>query len=160
MRARIFQPPKTAMQSGWARTHEWVLEFITSHGRHADPLMGWIGGGDTQTQVRLYFDTRDEAIAYAERAGIALRRRTAAGAPDQAEGLRRQLQLRPDRKLDALTVRPDGRLYRSHRRGAGSDFWPTTTSARWSRSAASPRASRTPITRCAPRSGDFILTLV
>ena len=70
MRARIFQPPKTAMQSGRARTHEWALEFIPSHGRHADPLMGWSGGGDTQTQVKLSFDTRDEAIAYAERAGI------------------------------------------------------------------------------------------
>ena len=58
------------MQSGWARTHEWAVEFIPSHGRHADPLMGWSGGGDTQTQVKLFFDTRDEAIAYAERAGI------------------------------------------------------------------------------------------
>jgi hypothetical protein len=70
MRARIFQPPKTAMQSGWAKTQDWVLEFIPSHGRHADPLMGWTGGGDTQTQVKLSFDTREEAIAYAERAGI------------------------------------------------------------------------------------------
>jgi hypothetical protein len=70
MRARIFQPPKTAMQSGRARTHEWALEFLPSHGRHPDPLMGWSGGGDTQTQVKLSFDTREEAIAYAERAGI------------------------------------------------------------------------------------------
>ena len=30
------------------------------------------GGGDTQTQVKLFFDTREEAIAYAERAGILL----------------------------------------------------------------------------------------
>jgi hypothetical protein len=70
MRARIFQPPKTAMQSGWAKTQDWALEFVPTHGRRADPLMGWTGGGDTQTQVRLFFDTRDEAIAYAERAGI------------------------------------------------------------------------------------------
>ncbi len=70
MRARIFQPPKTAMQSGWAKTQEWALEFVPSHGRQADPLMGWSGGGDTQTQVKLAFDTREEAIAYAERAGI------------------------------------------------------------------------------------------
>jgi hypothetical protein len=70
MRARIFQPPKTAMQSGLANTQDWALEFIPTHGRHADPLMGWTGGGDTQTQVKLSFDTREEAIAYAERAGI------------------------------------------------------------------------------------------
>ncbi len=70
MRARIFQPPKTAMQSGWANTREWVLEFVTSNARRPDPLMGWIGGGDTQTQVRLQFDTKEEAIDYAGRAGL------------------------------------------------------------------------------------------
>jgi hypothetical protein len=70
MRARIYQPPKTAMQSGWAKTHAWVLEFLSSHARRPDPLMGWSGGGDTQTQVRLTFETRDEAVAYADRAGL------------------------------------------------------------------------------------------
>ncbi len=70
MRARIFQPPKTAMQSGWAKTHVWVLEFMNTHARTADPLMGWTGGGDTQTQVKLSFETREEAIAYAQRNGI------------------------------------------------------------------------------------------
>jgi len=70
MRARIFQPPKTAMQSGWAKTQDWALEFDQTQVRQADPLMGWTGGGDTQTQVKLTFDTREEAIAYAERAGI------------------------------------------------------------------------------------------
>jgi hypothetical protein len=70
MRARIFQQQKTAMQSGWAKTQEWALEFVSTHGRVPDPLMGWTGGGDTQTQVKLSFDTREEAIAYAERAGI------------------------------------------------------------------------------------------
>ena len=70
MRARIFQPPKTAMQSGWANTRAWVLEFVTTLARRPDPLMGWIGGGDTQTQVRLHFDTKEEAIDYAERAGL------------------------------------------------------------------------------------------
>ena len=70
MRARIFQPPKTAMQSGWAKTHGWTLEFVPTHAERPDPLMGWTGGGDTQTQVRLFFDTRDEAIAYAESCGF------------------------------------------------------------------------------------------
>ena len=70
MRARIYQPPKNAMQSGWAKTHEWVLEFMPSAPRRADPLMGWIGSEDTQKQVRLTFATRDEATAYAERNGV------------------------------------------------------------------------------------------
>ena len=71
MRARIHQPPKTAMQSGWARTHEWVLEFEAARPQLADPLMGWIGGTETQSQVRLSFDSRAAAIAYAEAHGIA-----------------------------------------------------------------------------------------
>ena len=70
MRARIFQPPKTATQSGFANSHAWTIEFIDDHPRRPDPLMGWIGGGDTQTQVKLTFETREEAIAYAERAGL------------------------------------------------------------------------------------------
>jgi len=70
MRARIFQPPKTAMQSGWANTHAWVLEFLPLTSQRSDALMGWTGGGDTQNQVKLTFQTREEAIAYAERAGL------------------------------------------------------------------------------------------
>jgi len=70
MRARIYQPPKNAMQSGWAKTHVWVLEFVNAARKQPDPLMGWIGGGDTQAQVRLTFESQDEAIAYAQRAGL------------------------------------------------------------------------------------------
>ncbi len=67
MRARIFQPPKTAMQSGRAGSDHWVLEFEPAAPSRPDPLMGWIGSTDTQKQVRLTFETREEAIAYAER---------------------------------------------------------------------------------------------
>lgn len=69
-RARIYQQPKTAMQSGRAGTAEWVLEFEPSQQRRADPLMGWSGSADTQAQVHLRFETRDEAVAYAEREGL------------------------------------------------------------------------------------------
>jgi len=69
-RARIYQQPKTAMQSGQAGTEDWVLDFEPSEPRRADPLMGWIGSGDTQAQVRLRFDTREEAVAYAEKRGL------------------------------------------------------------------------------------------
>jgi hypothetical protein len=69
MRARIYFPPKSAMQSGRAG-REWVLHYDSAAQERPDPLMGWIGGGDTQAQVRLFFPTREEAIAYAERNGI------------------------------------------------------------------------------------------
>jgi antibiotic biosynthesis monooxygenase (ABM) superfamily enzyme len=71
MTARIFKPAKTAMQSGEARTKEWVLEFEPSSARDVDPLMGWTSSSDTQTQVRLEFETKEEAVAYATREGLA-----------------------------------------------------------------------------------------
>jgi hypothetical protein len=71
MPARIYQPPKNAMQSGWAKTRIWVLEHTPAAPRRPDPLMGWIGGADTQAQVKLTFETKEEAIAYADRNGIA-----------------------------------------------------------------------------------------
>ena len=73
MAARIFQRPKNAMQSGKARTDEWVLEFEQSEARRPDPLMGWTGSGDTQAQVVLTFTTVDEAKEYAARYGITAR---------------------------------------------------------------------------------------
>lgn len=68
--ARIFQPAKTAMQSGRANLRKWVLEFEPSEARRADALMGWIGSGDMRAQVRLKFDSKEAAIAYAERHAI------------------------------------------------------------------------------------------
>lgn len=65
MTARIYQRPKNAMQSGKAHTNEWVLEFVPSQARTADPLMGWSGSGDTQVQVQLTFPSLDAARAYA-----------------------------------------------------------------------------------------------
>jgi hypothetical protein len=68
--ARIYRPAKTAMQSGRANTHYWVLEFEPATVRRADPLMGWIGSDDTLGQVRLRFEGRDEAVKYAEGNGL------------------------------------------------------------------------------------------
>lgn len=70
MRARIYQPARTAMQSGTARTQDWVLEFAPAASREVDPLMGWTSSGDTQAQVRLRFATRAAALAYAAEKGI------------------------------------------------------------------------------------------
>jgi hypothetical protein len=72
MLARIFRPSKTAMQSGKGKTQEWVLEFEPSAARTSDPLMGWTQTSDTaSSQVVLSFDTKEEAVRYAEQHGIA-----------------------------------------------------------------------------------------
>jgi len=69
MQVRIFQPTKTAMQSGRANARGWVLEYEMSTPRRPDPLMGWSSAGDTLNQVRLSFKSRDDAVAFAERRG-------------------------------------------------------------------------------------------
>jgi hypothetical protein len=71
MLARIYKPAKNAMQSGKANTRDWVLEFEPASARKSDPLMGWTSSSDMNGQVRLQFETREEAIAYAQRHGIA-----------------------------------------------------------------------------------------
>jgi hypothetical protein len=71
MLARIFRPSKSAMQSGKAKTQEWVLEFEPAAAKVSDPLMGWTQTRDSNGQVRLVFETQDEAVAYATRHGIA-----------------------------------------------------------------------------------------
>ncbi|HEY3797091.1 MAG TPA: ETC complex I subunit [Caulobacteraceae bacterium] len=70
MLARIYIPAKNAMQSGKANSKEWVLDFEPASARVSDPLMGWTVTGDMRGQVRLAFDTREEAVAYAQRYGI------------------------------------------------------------------------------------------
>ncbi|MBB5691089.1 ETC complex I subunit [Roseomonas alkaliterrae] len=68
--ARIFQPPKSAMQSGRAKSQGWVLVYAPAEPKAVDPLTGWVGSGDTRAQVRLTFPTRAQAIAFAEAQGI------------------------------------------------------------------------------------------
>jgi hypothetical protein len=77
MRVRIFQPAKTAMQSGRAGTRKWTLEFEPGARPELDPLMGWTTSQDTRGQIRLTFDTVEEAIAYAEKQGYAYTVQTA-----------------------------------------------------------------------------------
>jgi len=69
MKVRIYQPSKTAMQSGRGKTQVWVLEYEIETPRRPEPLMGWISSGDTLNQVRLRFPTKEEAITFAERKG-------------------------------------------------------------------------------------------
>ena len=73
MVARIYKPAKTAMQSGTAKTKEWQLDYEPEQPRAIEPLMGWTSSGDMRQQLRLRFDTAEEATAYCERHGIPFR---------------------------------------------------------------------------------------
>lgn len=71
MVARIYRPARTATQSGQAKTHSWRLDFEPETPRTVEPLMGYTSSTDMRQQVRLSFATKEEAIAYAERNGLA-----------------------------------------------------------------------------------------
>ncbi|EDP66248.1 probable NADH-ubiquinone oxidoreductase-related protein [alpha proteobacterium BAL199] len=71
MQVRIYKPAKNAMQSGRAKTKHWVLEYRAETARIPEPLMGWVSSGDTTNQVRIPFDTREEAVTFAKRHGFA-----------------------------------------------------------------------------------------
>ena len=71
MTARIYKPAKTAMQSGQAKTKEWALDYEPDSPAEVEPLMGWTSTSDTKRQILLQFATKEEAVAYCERHGIA-----------------------------------------------------------------------------------------
>ncbi|MTI17427.1 ETC complex I subunit [Rhodobacteraceae bacterium RKSG542] len=73
MLAKIFRPSKTAMQSGKAKTQNWVLEYEPSVAKTIDPLMGYTSSSDMRQQIRLTFDTKELAIDYAQRQKIPFR---------------------------------------------------------------------------------------
>jgi len=73
MTARIYRPAKSAMQSGLGKSKNWILEFEPDAAREIDPLMGWTSSSDMNSQLKIKFDSQDEAIAYAKQNGIAYR---------------------------------------------------------------------------------------
>ena len=70
---RIYKPSKNVMQSGRHNLKRWVLEFEPATGKQTDPLMGWIGSSDTREQVRLRFDSKEEAVAFAKKNNLIVR---------------------------------------------------------------------------------------
>jgi len=72
MTARIYQPARAATQSGQGKD-KWILEYEPEQPRVIEPLMGWTSSSDMKSQIRLQFDDKAEAIAYAERNGVAYR---------------------------------------------------------------------------------------
>jgi hypothetical protein len=97
MSARIFSPTKTAMQSGKSKTGYWVLEFDPEQPRKIDPLMGYTTSGDMKSQIRLSFDTREDAVAYAERQGLSYR------VEEPKEPKRRQISYSDNFRYDRRT---------------------------------------------------------
>jgi hypothetical protein len=69
VQVRIYRPTRNAMQSGKANSCRWLVEFPPSDRADPDPLMGWAGSRDTLAQLRLRFESKEEAIAFAERQG-------------------------------------------------------------------------------------------
>lgn len=70
MTARIFRPARNAMQSGKAKTDQWMLVYEPEAASSVEPLMGYTSSIDMKRQIRLSFDTREEAVAYCEKNGI------------------------------------------------------------------------------------------
>ena len=69
-RARIYQQPKSTMQSGFGSMKSWVVDFELDEARQVEPLMGWISGSDTRQQLRLFFGSQEEAVAYVKSQGL------------------------------------------------------------------------------------------
>ncbi len=73
MTAKIYRPAKTAMQSGKAKTQFWLLEYEQEVPRKVEPMMGYTSSADTRQQVRITFETLEQAEAFATRNGIEYR---------------------------------------------------------------------------------------
>lgn len=77
MTARIFRPTRNAMQSGRGKSKNWVLVHEPEAAREVEPLMGYTSSSDMAQQIRLTFETLEEAEAYARQAGLAYSVQTA-----------------------------------------------------------------------------------
>ena len=66
MKAKIYKPSKTAMQSGRSKFNKWVLKFSDSKNQSRDTMMGWNGGSNTSSQIQLNFKSKEDAIHYAK----------------------------------------------------------------------------------------------
>ena len=70
MKAKIYKPAKTAMQSGRSKFNKWVLKFSDKKNQLKDTMMGWNGGSSTVSQIELKFSTKEEAVSYAKKNNI------------------------------------------------------------------------------------------
>ena len=67
MTIKIYKPSKTAMQSGLGKTKKWLAEYISDVDNVKDSLMGWNSSLDTQSQIKVFFDTKEQAVQWAKK---------------------------------------------------------------------------------------------
>ena len=70
MKARIYRPSKSTTQSGHGKGKQWVVEYETATPREPESLMGWTASGDTLNQVRIKFESLEEAKSFADKNGL------------------------------------------------------------------------------------------
>jgi len=68
-KAKIYIPNKNPMQSGFGKTDKWILEYETADST-TNPLMGWESSNDTLGEIKLEFNTKEQAINYAKKMKI------------------------------------------------------------------------------------------
>ena len=54
------------MQSGFAKSEKWIIEYFTEQ-PGINPLMGWESSTDTFSELNLEFSSKDKAIEYAKK---------------------------------------------------------------------------------------------
>ena len=96
MTARIYRPSRSVTQSGRGKTKHWILDYERTQPREIEPLMGWTSSAETDSQVRLSFHTKEEAVAFAEKRGIAYRVEEPAPDPER-RGLSYSDNFKPNR---------------------------------------------------------------
>ncbi|PUU80192.1 ETC complex I subunit conserved region-domain-containing protein [Tuber borchii] len=68
---RIYKPSKAATQSGNWNERQWRMDWdVLSRGhRWENPLMGWQSSGDSMQGTHIFFKSREDAVAFAEKQG-------------------------------------------------------------------------------------------
>jgi hypothetical protein len=101
-RVIISKPARSAMTSGRARMEQWLLEFEPQSAPFIEPLMGWTGSTDPLAHMHLVFGSREAAIVYAERHGLAYEVFESAQ-PDRPGPSERRADHRPNPLATAMT---------------------------------------------------------
>ncbi|MEM7680285.1 MAG: ETC complex I subunit [Pseudomonadota bacterium] len=70
MKARIYKPSKSTMQSGRGKLEDWIVEYEPETAKEPEALMGWTAAGDTLGQIQVKFSTLKEAEKYAKEEGL------------------------------------------------------------------------------------------
>ena len=67
MTIKIYKPSKSSTQSGLGKTKQWLAEYISEKDKTKDSLMGWNSSLDTKEQIKIFFETKEQAIEWAKK---------------------------------------------------------------------------------------------